>query len=90
MSLLMFICPIRIGAALAGFVFYLTGRIRIRKTWEVYTARGGDNIMGLAKNFNVNWKKLARINKIKSPFVLNEGQKLQVPKRLNSNQSLAF
>jgi hypothetical protein len=70
-----------LGAAFAGYIFYLTGRHRIRDTWETYTVRIGDNIIGIAKNFNSKWKKLARVNKIKSPFILNEGQKMKVPKQ---------
>jgi hypothetical protein len=51
----------------------------VKKTWETYTMEEGDTLQRLAKEFNVPWKKIASVNKLKPPYELHKGQKLKLP-----------
>jgi len=51
----------------------------IRQKWEEYTAKDKDTLADIAKTHHVSWKKLARVNKLKPPYSLKNGQKLKVP-----------
>lgn len=46
-----------------------------------YTVTGKETLTELAEKFNVSWKKLARINNLKPPFTLKEGETLFIPKK---------
>ena len=39
----------------------------------------GDDLMSLANQCNVPWKKFARINRISPPYVLIPGQTIKIP-----------
>ena len=47
--------------------------------WVSYTIKKGDTVMALSSEFNVNWKKLTRTNRIKAPYLLEVGQIIKVP-----------
>lgn len=51
------------------------------RNWQIYTIKQGDTIQTLAETYNVSWKKLAKINDIKPPYALNEGEKLRIPRK---------
>lgn len=47
---------------------------------QVYTVAKGDNPVGIARKFSVNYDELLRLNKIDDPRKLQVGQKLHLPK----------
>jgi LysM repeat protein len=69
-----------------GFLIFLAYVAQKRKKWIVeswvsYTVKGTEDITSLAKEHNVSWKMLARVNKLQPPYVLKKNQKIQVPPR---------
>jgi len=51
------------------------------KNSEQYKFKKHDNIMQIAKDRNINWKQLAKHNKIKAPYIIKEGTTILVPKK---------
>ena len=51
----------------------------IQKKWVAYTVQSGDTIVSIAREHSINWKKLARRNKIRPPYALEGGSSLFVP-----------
>lgn len=45
-----------------------------------YTVKSGETINDIADAYNTSWKQLARMNKLKAPYVVKKGQKIRVPK----------
>lgn len=52
---------------------------KIYTTWDDYVIMQGDDLMSLANQCNVPWKKFARINRISPPYVLIPGQTIKIP-----------
>jgi hypothetical protein len=90
-SVLVFIMP-TIGAlaieltALAlivGSIIYVYKRNKIRKlinrTWGAHKVRSGENLTALAREYGIDWKLLAKVNKLKAPYELKPGSRLKVP-----------
>lgn len=48
---------------------------------EEYFVQEGEDIGDIAKKHHINWKRLARFNKLKAPYLVNKGKKLMVPKQ---------
>jgi len=57
---------------------YVKRKYRI-KDWVKYNVEEGDDINSLAEEYNIDWKILAKVNKIKIPFKLNIGEDILVP-----------
>jgi len=55
-------------------------RRSIAKKWQKYTVQDGDTLAKIAKQHAVRWKKLARHNHIKAPYLIETGLVLLVPK----------
>lgn len=49
------------------------------KGWKLYTVALGDDLTSLADKYNLAWKVLAKVNKIKKPYILKVGQVVLVP-----------
>ncbi len=49
------------------------------KGWVAYPAAAGDTIIALAAAGGVDWAVLAKVNRLKPPYVLTSGQVLTVP-----------
>jgi LysM repeat protein len=49
-------------------------RIKENKYRVDYRLRPGDNLMNLAAKLGISWKKIAKLNKLKPPYQLQEGQ----------------
>lgn len=49
------------------------------KTWKDYTVSRSTNIKVLAEKYDVSWKLLANVNKIKPPYIVTTKDKLKVP-----------
>lgn len=55
------------------------------KTWKDYKVARSTNIKVLAEKFDVNWKLLASVNKIKAPFMVDSKDELRVPNDLEED-----
>jgi len=51
------------------------------KGWGEYVVQVGETLEDLANRFDVDWKVLAKTNKIKPPYILKPGQTILVPKK---------
>lgn len=51
----------------------------IAEKWVEYEVKRSEDIKTLAEKFDVSWKLLARVNKLKPPYVLNPEEKIKVP-----------
>lgn len=87
-SLNILIIPwLEIGLALALIVIIISlfvhSKHKLRRTIkssEKYQAKQGDSITEIAKANNVDWKLLAKINKLKPPYEIKPGQEILIPK----------
>jgi len=63
------------------FIVFLTIKRNrwISKYWVVYRVRPNQDINEVAKEFDISWKLIAKVNKLKPPYVLNTGDKIKVP-----------
>lgn len=52
-------------------------QLRARST--SYKVKQGESITSIAEDYDINWKKLAKLNKIKRPYTLKVGQIILVP-----------
>src|SRR3989338_6136293 len=48
------------------------------KKWRPYQVEPGDQLVNLAENYGVSWKKVAKVNKLKKPIV-KSGQTILLP-----------
>lgn len=76
---------------LVGLPLWRLRKRRIRKglntTWQAYTVQLGDTLAGLAATHGVRWKKIAKVNHLKAPYVLSEGQEMLLPRLVPSKQT---
>ncbi len=49
-----------------------------KKMMKEYIIGSGETIESIAQKFGMNWKKLAKINRLKPPYTLKKGQKIFV------------
>ncbi|MCX7721263.1 MAG: LysM peptidoglycan-binding domain-containing protein [Dictyoglomus thermophilum] len=47
----------------------------------IYEVRVGDTMIGIAQKYGVDWREIAKVNKLKDPNYLVVGQKLIIPLR---------
>lgn len=69
---------------LVVIIWRTSGRVRrqrrLKKSAKTYTVRKADTIQSLAKTSKVDWKDIARLNKLAAPYSLEAGQKILLPK----------
>lgn len=90
-SLTIFIWPTALGWAL---IFLILLTIGVLVWWLInkrnkeklanrhvarYVVRKGDTLVGLSERAGYDWKTIARMNGLKPPYALREGQSLRVP-----------
>lgn len=70
-----------LALAFGGFLFWLSRKRKnwIKKNWVSYEVKSGEDIKSLAERFDVSWKLLARVNKLKPPYALESGEEIKVP-----------
>jgi len=80
--------------AVLGVIILLTIALFITKKiwysgrgWISYKILPNDRLLNLAKKANINWKILAKVNKLKKPYSLEPGQKILVPPTLFKGKS---
>lgn len=59
----------------------------VENTNSTYTVQSGDTLYGISKKTGVNWKTIADLNGIVSPYTLNVGQVLILEEGASSNTS---
>ncbi len=55
-------------------------RRRVIKRWQKYVVAEGETLATIAKARNVKWKKIAKHNRIKAPYLIEAGRTIMVPK----------
>jgi len=83
MLIIILLCILAAGI---GFIIYFRNQQQIKSGWELYEIQPNDNIMSVAQAHNVDWKKLANVNKLKPPYLIRSGEKLRVPKNTKHQQ----
>ncbi|MDP1760154.1 MAG: LysM peptidoglycan-binding domain-containing protein [Candidatus Woesebacteria bacterium] len=65
----------------SGFLFWLSRKRKrwIKTSWVEYEIKSGEDIKSLAEQFDVSWKMLAKVNKLKPPYALKPGEKISAP-----------
>lgn len=48
-------------------------------TITYYIVKKGDTLSGIGSKYNVNWKDIANLNNISSPYIIYVGQSLKIP-----------
>lgn len=89
MELSFWVMPWEIIFILLLFILAIGGIVFQRKmVWksylehaEDYIVKSGEDIEHVAHNRHINWKKLAKFNKLKPPYIIREGDTLKVPKK---------
>lgn len=60
--------------------------VELHKSLSRYTVKSGNTLESLAKASNRSWRDIAKVNKLKAPYALKEGQELLIPKSEKSKQ----
>lgn len=66
---------------LIWIIWKLFRRHKIKKTWREYTCEKGTDIKKIADSFKCSWKLLAKVNKIKAPYIIAAGTKIKAPSK---------
>lgn len=60
---------------------------KLRKNLNAHTVKQGDTLESLARTSGYSWKDIAKLNKIRAPYVLTEGQDLLIPSKPQGRKS---
>lgn len=52
---------------------------QVRTKWQQYTVKTGDTVVSLAAERKIKWKRIVKINNLKAPYLLQNGQQLLLP-----------
>jgi hypothetical protein len=71
---------------LCVLVFLLVKRGRkelsYQKVWtKAYKVDENEDIVQIAQKYKVDWKEIAKVNKLKPPYTITSGQVLKVPRK---------
>lgn len=67
---------------IAGGVIFILRKYRTKHTqkkWQPYAVKQGETVVSLAAERKISWRRVAKINKLKAPYLLQEGQMLLLP-----------
>ena len=62
------------------FIYYRIKNEKKQKQLKIYISDSKDTITSIAKKHNCNWKDLAKLNKLKAPYIIKKGTKIKLPK----------
>lgn len=54
--------------------------------YYLYEVQPPDSLFSISEKFQINWDTIATLNKLKEPFALTPGQKLQLPLTVTTRQ----
>jgi len=60
--------------------FIVIRHVMLKKRCRPYIVKEGDTISSIAENCKINWKKLAKLNKLRAPYSIKMGQRIMAPK----------
>lgn len=69
-----------IALVTSAIAWWLYRRMVVSK-WEKHKITEHDTLQSLAKSHNVNWRLVARVNKIRAPYQLEAGKWISLPKK---------
>ncbi|HQZ14303.1 MAG TPA: LysM domain-containing protein, partial [Acidimicrobiia bacterium] len=78
---------IYLGATIAAIALLALQIVRMRRLRtirnhsQVRVVSKGEDIVSIAKENDMNWKDLAKLNNLKKPYILNENDTINVPKK---------
>jgi LysM repeat protein len=67
--------------AYRGYRYY-TGKRKQEQEWETIVIDTHIDIVKLAETFGVPWKRIAKANHLKPPYILKPGDKIKVPSKV--------
>ena len=88
---IIFLAPTLTGVLVIAFVllaaggaagYYWTIRRKnndVRNNGQVHVVTEGETVQTIAEKYDMDWKRLVGVNKVKPPYVLSVGQRLHVP-----------
>ncbi|HEY0965267.1 MAG TPA: LysM peptidoglycan-binding domain-containing protein, partial [Candidatus Saccharimonadales bacterium] len=69
-----------LGWGIAYLIVHYRRTKQILATWRRYRVKDGDTLEYLAQATGTSWKRIAKVNGIKAPYVLNAGTIIRLPK----------
>lgn len=74
---------IEVAVVLAGVsvALWLLYRRKVTANWQKYKVSKSDTLESLAKSHGVNWRHVARVNKIRAPYQLEADSWIYLPKK---------
>lgn len=80
---------IEIGILLIMLVIFAIWRLNKKKKrwikkWVPYTVKEGDTLQKISKQNRVHWEIIVEVNKIKPPYILEEGDMVRIPPQKRS------
>lgn len=58
-----------------------------RRKWQrqgaIYTIQKGDSLQSIALRYTLSWKHIARLNRLKAPYVVVRGRRIRLPLQKN-------
>jgi hypothetical protein len=70
---------VMLGGGSAGICCHLRFKKMIRRS-DQYEVQDNEDLITISKNNNISWKKLAKINDMKPPYIIRKGQFIRIPK----------
>lgn len=65
--------------AIIALAFKRRNKKKIRTKWQQYTVQDGDSVASLGVQYKIKWKRIAKINNLKPPYLLTSGQQILLP-----------
>lgn len=87
---IMLIIALFLVALATGYGIFARNRHVVNANWEKYIVKTGDDIVSIAKNHGIDWKKLSKVNKLKAPYLVKENETVLVPKKESHEQPTLF
>ncbi len=85
------IMMIAILVIVVWLVWYFATRGRRRQkiidSWSAHKVQEGETIQSLAERTHGSWKRIAKVNNLKAPYILHSGQMVYIPKSRSTNTS---
>ena len=69
--------------AVLALLAIIIKNILFKRKCSPYIVAQGETVASIAEKCKVNWKKLAKVNKLKAPYTVKPGQKIIAPQKKN-------
>jgi LysM repeat protein len=82
LAILLEVLILLVFVAIAYFIYrrFMGGAPRRKKDkWRTITLNNAIDIETLARHYHIGWKKLAKVNRLKAPYILRAGSAVKVP-----------